>query len=70
MSNASTFVSLHCWTKNVRQFDPSLCVNSKETDKSHCVTPALQIAETMLEKGQESFSFKRRMLHDTGMSHS
>ena len=24
MSNDSTFVSLHCWTNNVRQFDPSL----------------------------------------------
>ena len=24
MSNGSTFVSPHCWTNNVRQFDPSL----------------------------------------------
>ena len=24
MSNGSTFVSLHFWTNNVRQFDPSL----------------------------------------------
>ena len=23
MSNGSTFVSLHCWANNVRQFDPS-----------------------------------------------
>ena len=24
MSNGSIFVSLHCWTNNVHQFDPSL----------------------------------------------
>ena len=27
MSNGSTFVGLHCWTNNVRQFDPSLTSN-------------------------------------------
>ena len=27
MSNGSTFVSPHCWTNNVRQFDPSLGTN-------------------------------------------
>ena len=26
MSNGSTFVRPHCWTNNVRQFDPSLCI--------------------------------------------
>ena len=31
MSNGSTFVSPHCWTNNVRQFDPSLSNAIKET---------------------------------------
>ena len=26
MSNGSTFLSSHCWTNNVRQFDPTLCM--------------------------------------------
>ena len=31
MSNGSTFVSPHCWTNNVRQFDPSLMVTQRNS---------------------------------------
>ena len=34
MSNGPTFVSLHCWTNNVRQFDPSLTIIWLYTDNS------------------------------------
>ena len=61
MSNGSTFVSPHCWTNNVRQFDPSLTmelchlyslldINDKSHETLRLSLPSFNLRKTRSQK--------------------